>query len=795
MPRRRSRRFARYSGWLLFGAAVIVLVLGRWGGATPLGTAGIALLALGVVARSVDAIAAARLLAVLALGLAVVATTAALPSMPVHMPSMVAAILVSGAVALMGTAWGSRQVAHVSLAVGGLTLLAIGVTALFVRLVGLFDLFGERGFGAIPLALVLTALLLGVVFIALVWWDAPDPTAYPESAIPAVAIAGLVASTLLWRSLVVHEELQISRLTSHEASTAARALERSVDAMRGVLAQFALRSNAPTPEDTHPAALAQLLRDTPGVELVALLDSAGQPVSVLPDGRDASAIAATVPPRASGLAGTGQGQVAFLPIPGDTGHFVIHAARCVAGACPGGVAALVRAEQLLDRAIGDRRGWDYQIGAVPAAQPLGTYTQVTPLHIDGLHWRLVTQPDATTRGTTRTSVPEITLILGLITTALLTGMVRIGASAWQNARTIERMRISAAISSATDAVWEWDVGAGTLHRSSDLWRHLGYDPLKIESTLQHWLAMVHPDDRDRVTEAFAQLGEPDHDAFEAEYRVATIDGGWHAVVDRGRVVDADPGGSVRRVMGITADVTKSRRAEQELREVEALSGMGRVAARVAHEINNPLAGIRSAFTLIKDAVPLDHPHRHYVGAIEREVERIAGVTRQLYEVYRPEKEPGESSLVTIANDAVALLEQVNRSANVEIDVNLEEVPSVVPVSGGLLRQIVYNLVQNAVDASPVGGTVDITGRVEHRDLVLAVLDQGPGVAIELRERIFEPFFTTKDASVRTSGMGLGLSMVARSVAAAGGTIAVDDAPGGGARFTVRLPLTNGGAAS
>jgi signal transduction histidine kinase len=266
------------------------------------------------------------------------------------------------------------------------------------------------------------------------------------------------------------------------------------------------------------------------------------------------------------------------------------------------------------------------------------------------------------------------------------------------------------------------------------------------------------------------------------------------VVDRGRIVEADERGAARRVMGITADVTQARRAEAELREVEALSGMGRVAARVAHEINNPLAGIRNAFALIKDAVPLDHPHRHYVGAIEREVDRIGSVIRQLYEVYRPEQEPGTASLATITRDAVALLEQVNRAANVEFHLALDEVPSVVPVSGGLLRQIVYNLVQNAVDASPAGGTVDVLARVEDRELVVEVHDQGPGVPVELRERIFEPFFTTKDASVRTGGMGLGLSMVARSVAAARGTVTVDDAPSGGARFVVRLPLTNGGAA-
>jgi PAS domain S-box-containing protein len=794
MPRARSLRYSRYAGWLLFGAALVVLVFGLSGEATALGTAGIALLALGIVAQAAGPGLATRVISMLALAIAVVAVIGTLPVMPMHMPALVAAILVAGAAGLMGPAWGSREVAHVALGVSGLTLMAIGVTALFVRAVGLFDLYPGRGFGEIPLALVFTALVVGLVFIALVWWDSPDPTAYSDMALPAVAVAGLVASALLWRALVVHEEFQLSRLTTHEAQAAARAIERSVDASRRVLTQFALRSEVAPAVDGHPAVLAQLLRDTPGVDLIALLDSTGHPVAVLPDGRDAGAISAAVPPRATGRAIGGQGQAAYLRVPGDTSRFVIHAARCVAGACPGGVAALISTTRLRERAVGDRGGWIYQLGPTRASVPQGNNRLSTPLRIEGLNWSLITQPDPSTVGTTRTSVPEIALILGLITTALLTGMVRIGASAWRNARTIERLRISTAISSATDAVWEWEVGSGTLHRSLELWRHLGYEPAHMHRTLQEWLGLVHPDDRDRVAAAFAQIGEPGRETFEEEYRVATASGDWHTVVDRGRAVDRDPSGSVKRVMGITADVTASRRAQQELREVEALSGMGRVAARVAHEINNPLAGIRSAFTLIKDAVPLDHPHRHYVGSIEREVERIAGVTRQLYEVYRPEQEPGEASLSTIANDAVALLEQVNRSANVEIDVHLEDVPTVVPVSGALLRQIVYNLVQNAVDASPVGGTVDITGRVERQDLVLAVLDQGTGVPVELRQRIFEPFFTTKDATLRTSGMGLGLSMVARSVAAAGGTIDVDDAPGGGARFTVRLPLTNGGAA-
>jgi signal transduction histidine kinase len=217
--------------------------------------------------------------------------------------------------------------------------------------------------------------------------------------------------------------------------------------------------------------------------------------------------------------------------------------------------------------------------------------------------------------------------------------------------------------------------------------------------------------------------------------------------------------------------------------------MGRVAARVAHEINNPLAGIQNSFLLIKDAVPPTHPHFKYVGAIEREVGRIALVTRQLYEIYRPEHEGGgDASMQTVVGDAVAFLEQVNRAARLTIVTDLDGVPGVIPLPAAMLRQVVYNLVQNAADASPPGGTIRLRARVEDRMLTVSVSDQGPGVPPDLRERIFEPFFSTKGKRTHASGMGLGLALVRRTVAAARGEIRVEDAEGGGACFAVTLPF-------
>ena len=306
----------------------------------------------------------------------------------------------------------------------------------------------------------------------------------------------------------------------------------------------------------------------------------------------------------------------------------------------------------------------------------------------------------------------------------------------------------------------------------------------------------------RLWETLGWAGEPEA-ARRLKYAIASAAGGTSQHFEqemesmhRGRVIvelamkpvhyasDRPP-----QLLLEVRDITARRRAEAALQEVDTLTAMGRIAARVAHEINNPLAGIQYSFLLIKDAVPETHPHFSYVGAIEREIERIAAVTRQLYETYRPEQEHSvDASLGTIIGDAVAFLQQVNRTSQVRVETDLGDTPGVVRVSGAVLRQIVYNLVQNAMDASPANGVVRVSATVHDELLELRVADAGPGVPAELRDRIFLPFFSTKDARSRTSGMGLGLSLVQRSVHSAGGRVRVEDGPSGGAVFVVELPL-------
>ena len=276
--------------------------------------------------------------------------------------------------------------------------------------------------------------------------------------------------------------------------------------------------------------------------------------------------------------------------------------------------------------------------------------------------------------------------------------------------------------------------------------------------------------------------------FEAEVEDAASDGRF--MYDFSIKPIADRSGRVIQLLAEGRDITVARRAEAQLREIETLSTMGRLAARVAHEINNPLAGIQNSFLLLRDAIPSSHPHYTYVGAMEREIGRIASVTRQLYETYRPEVDgSGSAGVRTLIGDAIALLGQVNRPARVTIRSELDRLPAEVPIPESVLRQSVYNLVQNAVEASPPGGTVTVRAQSTNGTFELRVHDEGPGIPLEIRPMLFQPFVSTKGRDKGTSGMGIGLSLVHRSVTAVGGTIEIVDPPEGGTEFVVRMPIT------
>ncbi len=231
-----------------------------------------------------------------------------------------------------------------------------------------------------------------------------------------------------------------------------------------------------------------------------------------------------------------------------------------------------------------------------------------------------------------------------------------------------------------------------------------------------------------------------------------------------------------------------RLLEQQRAESEKLAATGRMSARIAHEINNPLAGIKNSFLLVKDGIPTTHRYYDYVRRIETEIERIARIVRQMFDLYRPQQDSVRNFPADIAiRDVVALLRTNCRERDITIDVDINAPALNVALSESSLRQVLYNVIQNAVDASPPGSTVQVRAFSEHERLTIHVIDQGPGIAEEIRSKIFEPFFTTKSGLER-SGLGLGLSVSKGLVEAMGGKLDFTSTVGRGTTFEVVLPL-------
>jgi signal transduction histidine kinase len=233
-------------------------------------------------------------------------------------------------------------------------------------------------------------------------------------------------------------------------------------------------------------------------------------------------------------------------------------------------------------------------------------------------------------------------------------------------------------------------------------------------------------------------------------------------------------------------MTASLKDHQErLVKHEKLAGIGRLAAGVAHEINNPLAVILGYTRLLRRTA--EGGVAEDLQVIEDETLRAKQIVDGLLDLSRPlHGEPEAVDLRALADDVVARVAGTKLLEGVRVEVDGQGLARGHPAK---LRQVVLNLVKNAAEAAGTGGRVAVRVDADGEVARLAVEDSGPGLAPEARARLFEPFFTTKDA-----GTGLGLAVSQGIVRAHGGDLLLEERPGGGARFVAQLPAATTRAA-
>lgn len=227
--------------------------------------------------------------------------------------------------------------------------------------------------------------------------------------------------------------------------------------------------------------------------------------------------------------------------------------------------------------------------------------------------------------------------------------------------------------------------------------------------------------------------------------------------------------------------------EKRQRQMEKMAAIGQLAAGIAHEINNPLAGMRSAFELFRSGVDGRHEQYELLELIDREIERIGLITHQMHQLYRdgPHR-AAEFELSQAIAEIVRLMEGLAAKRGVALTYDATDAPPTVTLPEGEVRQILLNIVRNAIQASPVGGEAAIRVSLELDEVTIEVRDNGPGIPAAELPRIFDPFFTTKHGQ-EEPGMGLGLSVSQSLIESMGGRIEVESLKPHGTLFKAIFP--------
>ncbi len=349
-------------------------------------------------------------------------------------------------------------------------------------------------------------------------------------------------------------------------------------------------------------------------------------------------------------------------------------------------------------------------------------------------------------------------------------------------------------------VWTYDIPKDCFYCDPAISALYGLDPERGAAGLprDEFLKNVHPADRLPLQKVMAS-GLRRSGEIEIEYRLVHPDGSVRWVLSRGHTYLDASGQPVRRT-GVGVDMTSQRQIEDQLRQSQKMEALGQLTGGIAHDFNNLLTVIRGSAELLRRPELTQDKRRRYADAIADTADRAAKLTSQLLSFARRQALTPEVFDIAESIDGLTDIIGTLAGAMVKVDVDVGDCPCFINTDRTQFDTAIVNMAVNARDA--MGGTGRLKIALQHESGIPAVRshpavagefvaitlsDTGPGIPTEALDQIFEPFFTTKGIG---QGTGLGLSQVFGFAKQSGGEIIARNGDGGGATFTLYLPIVD-----
>ncbi len=247
---------------------------------------------------------------------------------------------------------------------------------------------------------------------------------------------------------------------------------------------------------------------------------------------------------------------------------------------------------------------------------------------------------------------------------------------------------------------------------------------------------------------------------------------------------------LRERLGIERELRKTQEA---LLQAEKLAAMGRLTSQIAHELNNPIYGIMNTLELLKTEIPPTSKRRRILELSLAETVRLSEMLRSMLSFSKPEQEKRMPTKINELIEGILLvMEKQMKEENIRVTTSFDRYLPEVMASTNQVRQVMLNMIKNAKESMPKGGTLNVRTMLSSGDVLIIIRDTGTGIPEELRDKIFEAFFTTKQ---KVKGVGLGLSVCYGIVKDHGGEIKVESEVGKGTNFIITLPVHDGRAAA